>query len=235
MNVLIAGSSSGIGEATARLLAGQGHHVALMARRGDWLDSIADDLNAARAGCACTVAGDVGRYEHCAQAVGVALEAFGSIDALVNAAGDWVAEPLADADPQRIAEFVRTDVVGAMHITRAVLPVMRDAGAGRIVHINGLQGFIRERPPVLYAAVESAVRGLCESLRWEAAAYGVHVGIITLGAVAGDDAPSPPPRGAAREKLSRAEVADAIAFMLAQPDGVNVDELIMTPLGQRWT
>ena len=104
---------------------------------------------------------------------------------------------------------------------------------GRILHINGLQGLIRARPPVLYAAVESAVRGLCESLRWEVAVQGVHVGLITLGSVASPD-PVPLHEDGRRCRLSRDEVADAACFVLAQPRGVNVDELVLTPLGQQW-
>jgi NADP-dependent 3-hydroxy acid dehydrogenase YdfG len=123
-------------------------------------------------------------------------------------------------------------------MTRAVLPALRESGGGRILHINGLQGLHRQRPPVLYAAVEAAVRGLCESLRWEAAAEGVHVSLLTLGSVANAEPPVPEPaallREGRRERLSRSEVAEAVLFMLSQPPGVNVDELVLTPLGQRW-
>ena len=155
-----------------------------------------------------------------------------SLDALVNAAGTWVEEPLAEVSYEDLRAFVDTDVSGALQITRAALPMLMQSG-GRILHINGLQGLIRARPPVLYAAVESAVRGLCESLRWEVAAQGVHVGLITLGAVASPD-PVPLHEGGRRCRLSRDEVADAVCFVLAQPRGVNVDELVLTPLGQQW-
>jgi NADP-dependent 3-hydroxy acid dehydrogenase YdfG len=90
----------------------------------------------------------------------------------------------------------------------------------------------------LYAAVESAVRGLCESLRWEVASCGIHVGLITLGSVANEEPAAPEPsvllREGMRDRLSRTEVAEAVLFMLSRPPGVNVDEIILTPLGQRW-
>ena len=118
---------------------------------------------------------------------------------------------------------------------RLLLPELMKGG-GRLVHINGLQGLIRVRPPVLYATVEAAVRGLCESLRWEAAPHGVHVGFITLGSVANTEMPTPDlsvlHTDRNRDRLSRDEVADAVLFMLSRPEGVNVDEMVLTPLRQ---
>ena len=227
MNALITGASSGIGETIARRLAEAGHRVALMARRAERVQAIAAELDGAVA-----VPGDVGIVADCEAAVRESVEAFGSLDALVNAAGTWVEEPLAEVSYEDLRAFVDTDVNGALQITRAALPMLMQSG-GRIVHINGLQGLIRARPPVLYAAVESAVRGLCESLRWEVAEQGVHVGLITLGAVASPER-TPLHEGDRRCRLSRDEVADAVCFVLAQPHGVNVDELVLTPLGQQW-
>ena len=246
MNVLVAGSSSGIGETVARALAAAGHRLVLMARRADRLTALAAELaetepgGAGPAGApvpALAVPGDVGNWADCVRAVEAGLQAFGRLDALVNAAGAWVAAPFVEAQPDDLQRFIRTDVLGAAQITLAVLPALQQAGGGRIVHVNGLQGFLRHQPPVLYAAVESAVRGLCESLRWEAAPYGVHVGLLTLGLVAHREPDTPEPaalyRDGRRDRLSRSEVAEAVLFMLQRPAGVNVDELVMTPLGQR--
>ena len=230
MRCLITGSSSGIGETIARRLAAEGHPVALMARRTERVREIAAEL-----GSAIAVPGDVGSGEDCEAVVQRVVEAFGGVDTLVNAAGTWVEEPLHAATYEQIRRFVDTDVSGALQITRAVLPQLMKGG-GRLVHINGLQGLIRVRPPVLYATVESAVRGLCESLRWEAAPHGVHVGFITLGSVANTEAATPDMvvlhSGDERNRLSRDEVADAVLFMLSRPEGVNIDELVLTPLQQ---
>lgn len=230
MRTLITGASSGIGETIARQLVADGHQVALMARRTDKVREMAAELEGAIA-----VPGDVGNAEDCEAAVAAAVAEFGGLDTLVNAAGTWVEEPLHEASYEQIRGFVDTDVSGALQITRAALPELMKDG-GWLVHINGLQGLIRVRPPVLYATVESAVRGLCESLRWEAAEHGVHVGFITLGSVANAEAPTPDLQvlhtGDQRDRLSRDEVADAVLFMLSRPDGVNVDELVLTPLRQ---
>ena len=237
MVILITGSSSGIGETIARRLFEDGHCVSLMARRADLLEAIVGDLDPDGTGKVLAVPGDVGSWEDCMSSVSETVEAFGRLDGLVNAAGTWVEEPLIQASPDDIQRFVNTDVSGAIQITRASLAHLKEAGSGRLIHLNGLQGFIRQRPPVLYAAVESAVRGLTESLRWEAAEYGVHVGLISLGSVANTEPPSP--EGSAlsndegRLSLSRDEVSDAVIFMLSRAPGVNVDEIILTPLRQR--
>jgi NADP-dependent 3-hydroxy acid dehydrogenase YdfG len=235
MNVLVSGSSSGIGETIARQLVAAEHKVVLMARRAENLEALAAQLNQEKPGHAHPVPGDVGKSADCERAVGAAVEVYGSLDGLVNAAGAWVDKPLAQCTYEEIQHFVHTDVTGALQICRAALPALQQT-QGRLVHINGLQGLIRQRPPVLYAAVESAARGLCESLRWEAAGQGVHVGLVTLGAVASAEPPDPEPsalsRHGQRERLSRREVAYAVLFMLSRPRGVNVDEIVLTPLGQ---
>ena len=238
MNVLVTGSSSGIGETIARTLVEAGHQVVLMARCADRIVSLAKELNGEGAVCAQAVPGDVSIWADCARAVDSGLQSFGQLDALVNSAGTWVDAPFIEVEPDEIQDFIQTDVTGAAQISRAILPALQKGAGGRIIHINGLQGFIRQRPPVLYAAVESAVRGLCESLRWEAASYGVHVGLITLGSVANTEPATPEPsvlhQEGKRYRLSRSEVTSAVLFMLLQPTGVNVDEIILTPLGQGW-
>ena len=235
MVVLITGSSSGIGETVARRLAEEGHQVVLMARRADLLEAVAGEINTNGNTQALSAPGDVGVWDDCARVVEDAKTEFGGIDAVINAAGSWVQEPLIEAGPEDIQRFVQTDVTVALLVTRATLPSLIESKDGRLIHINGLQGFIRQRPPVLYAAVESAVRGLCESLRWEAAPYGVHLGLITLGAVANTEPPTPRRNALIKEGrrkfLSRSEVADAVLFMLTRPHGVNIDEIVLTPLG----
>ena len=234
MNVLITGASSGIGEHVAESLAAVGHQVVLQARREERLDALAERC----AGRAVVSAGDVGIWEDCVAAVDAGVSTLGHLDALINAAGYWVDGSLSEVAPDDLDRFVRTDVQGALQMTRAILPHLESRDLSRIIHINGIQAFVRQRPPVLYTAVESAVRGLCESLRWEAASHGVHVTLLTLGLIANAEDPDPLPDKLwvddQRDRLSRKEVADAVHYVLDQPSGVCVDELILTPLGQRW-
>ena len=234
---LVTGGSAGSGEAVALRFASEGARVGVVASAAIGKAERVVNKIAAAGGVARPFVADVARVAQIEALVEAVIHSFGRIDILVNAAGIWVEEPLHEASYEQIRAFVDTDVSGALQITRAALPdLMKDGG--RIVHINGLQGLIRVRPPVLYATVESAVRGLCESLRWEVAPHGVHVGFITLGSVANEEAPSPDPaplhEDGKRYRLSRDEVADAVLFMLSRPVGVNVDELVLTPLGQKF-
>ena len=237
MKILITGCSSGIGETIARRAVAAGHRVVLMARRAPLLQALAEELNGPAPGRAVTSPGDVGNSVDCEQAVKIGLEAFGDLEALVNAAGTWVEAPFAAVTYEEIQRFVHTDVTGTLQISRALLPHLHARGGGHLLHLNGLQGLLRQRPPVLYAAVESAVRGLCESLRWEVAGQGIHVSLLTLGAVANTEPDDPAPdvllHQGQRQRLSRGEVAEAVLFMLSRPRGVNVDELVLTPLGQQ--
>lgn len=234
MNILVTGASSGIGEHIAESLVSRGHRVVLQARRKERLEALAKRCE----GRAVISGGDVGVWDDCVAAVDAGVTAFGHLDALINAAGFWVDGSLSEVAPEDLARFVQTDVQGALQMTRAILPHLESRDHSRIIHINGIQGYVRQRPPVLYTAVESAVRGLCESLRWEAASHGIHVTLLTLGLIANAEDPEPSKNKLwvddQRDRLSRKEVADAVHFVLNQPSGVCVDELILTPLGQRW-
>jgi NADP-dependent 3-hydroxy acid dehydrogenase YdfG len=216
MNVLITGCSSGIGEAIAQRLIIEGHKIVLMARRREKLLSLANELDKKMPGYVQSAPGDVGKQEDCERAVTAGIKSFGHIDALINAAGGWVDKNFIDVTYTDIEQLVKTDVLGATNISRAVITALIRSGGGRILHINGLHGFIRQHSPVLYTTVESAVRGLCESLRWEAVSNGVHVTLITLGSVANDEPVDPDPskliKNGIRYRLSRKEVADAVLF-----------------------
>jgi NADP-dependent 3-hydroxy acid dehydrogenase YdfG len=209
-----------------------------MARRGKRIHALADSMGRTSSGRAVAVPGDVSESPDCKKAVDVAKETFGHLDGLVNAAGAWIEKEFIQVSYDDIQEFVNTDVIGAANISRAVLPELKECGSGRIIHINGLHGFMRSYPPVLYTLVETAVRGLCESLRWEAASYGVCISLLTLGSVANNANPEPSSElltdSEVRTHLSRNEVAGAVSYILGQPSGVNIDELILTPLGQNF-
>ena len=133
MNVLVTGSSSGIGETVAKSLVEAGHQVVMMARRAEKLKALANDFNANGPGRAEAVPGDVGVWADCERAVDVGMKAFGRLDALVNAAGTWVEAPFVEVRPEALQHFIQTDVTGAAQISRAILPAFQKSGGLRLV------------------------------------------------------------------------------------------------------
>jgi NADP-dependent 3-hydroxy acid dehydrogenase YdfG len=171
--VIVTGASSGIGEATARLLYAQGAHPVLAARRTDRLAALSRELGGALAVTADVT--DRGDIRHIADA---ALERHGRIDALVNNAGASLHFPLDRLDPADFARALDLNVVSVLAMTQAVLPAMRAAGGGRIVNVSS--GTTRLAPPGVggYAATKAALNLLTEVMRKELAGEGIVVSLV---------------------------------------------------------
>ena len=171
--VLITGASSGIGRATAELMAGRGWSVAATAR-----DPAALSTWAAGQANVFTCALDVADEASVARGVAAVVERFGGIDVLVNNAGYGVFGPLEGATPQQIEAQFRTNVLGAIDMIRHVLPVMRSRGGGTIVNVSSVGGRSAAPFASLYHASKFAIEGLSESLRYEASLHGVRVRLV---------------------------------------------------------
>ncbi len=171
---LVTGASSGIGEALARALARQGAKVALVARRGERLESIARELtqsgHAAQA-CVC----DVRSAASITQAAAAVRSAWGEIDLLVNSAGYARHILFADHDPEDIQEMMLTNYMGTVRWIKEVLPAMRSRRSGWIVNVSSFAGKIGQADEVAYSASKFAVTGLSEGLSQELAPLGIHV------------------------------------------------------------
>lgn len=175
--ILVTGASSGIGEATAILLAQKGFRVFAAARRAEPLKA----LEGLQAGRITAVALDVTDATSVANALAFVRREAGPLFGLVNNAGVSVtgpAELLSDADWRRQFD---TNVFGLMAMTRAVLPEMRAQRFGRIVNIGSVAGRIAAPFMGAYAASKHAVEGLSDSLRRELAPFGVKVVVIRPG------------------------------------------------------
>lgn len=130
---VITGASRGIGEATARRLAQAGANVVLLARSAPEIAKIADEIGSQALPVVC----DVANWSSVQAAMARAVEHFGAIDILVNNAG--VIDPIAritDADPEGWSRVVDINLKGVFYCTRAVLPVMKQAGGGTIINIS---------------------------------------------------------------------------------------------------
>ncbi|MCE1162397.1 MAG: oxidoreductase [Thiomonas sp.] len=166
---LVTGASSGIGQATAELLAKAGHKVYGTSRRGGEAGGRAFEM----------LPLDVTSDASVAAAVERLMQLEGRIDLLVNNAGFGVAPAGAEESSMAQARAIfDTNFFGLIRMTRAVLPHMRRQGAGRIINIGSVLGFLPMPYGALYAATKHAIEGYSESLDHELRTMGIRVSVI---------------------------------------------------------
>src|SRR5690349_6158787 len=155
--VAITGASSGIGEATARLLATRGAALVLGARRTDRLDSIAAELRAGGAEVA-TATIDVTKPEDLQRLVSTAVSEFGRLDVLVSNAGISAIGPMADADLSGWSAMIDVNLRGVLHGIAAAMPVFVSQGRGHFVTVVSTAGLKITPDMGVYAGTKNAVR-----------------------------------------------------------------------------
>lgn len=234
---LVTGASSGIGEATARLLAGSGWKVAAVARRRDRLEALA---RAAADGAIAVEAQDVSTDAGARGAVALATRAFGRLDALVNNAGVMLLAPVEEADPADLRRMVELNLLGLMLVTRAAIPHLV-AAQGDVVNVSSVAGRVARAGVGGYDATKFGVGAFSEALRQEMSPKRVRVTVVEPGYVdteLADHITHEASRRATRERLATTrplhadDVARAILFALSQPPHVSVNELLMRPTDQ---
>jgi NADP-dependent 3-hydroxy acid dehydrogenase YdfG len=235
--VLVTGASSGIGEATALRLATDGHHVVLGARRTDRLAALTEKIRA-NGGNADFRQLDVTSLDSMRSFVAQAHEGHGRVDVLVNNAGVM---PLSTLDKLRVDEWNRmidVNLRGTLHGIAAVLPLMRERGAGQIVNVASTAGHRVDPTAAVYCATKFAVRALSEGLRQENT--DIRVTVVSPGFTQTeltDQGGDPETQAAARAAsgelgIPASAIADAIAYAIGQPGNVDVSELIVRPTAQ---
>jgi short-subunit dehydrogenase len=182
---LITGASSGIGEATARLMARHGCHLVLAARRLERLEALAAELEGSERGVtALPLQVDVTKLDQVETAVEATLKRYKKIDILFNNAGVGRLGWLEELDPEsQIDHQIQINLLGSIFMARAVLPHMQARRVGHIIQMCSIAGLIGAPTYSVYAASKFGVRGFSEALRREAAAWGIHVTVIYPGAV----------------------------------------------------
>jgi NADP-dependent 3-hydroxy acid dehydrogenase YdfG len=222
--IAITGASSGIGEATARLLAQRGASVVLGARRTDRLDRLVDDLRADGAS-ASSVTTDVTRREHLDRLVGSAVEEFGRLDVLVANAGIASLGPVADGDVDGWSSMIDVNLRGVLYGIAAAMPVFRSQGQGHFVTTVSTAGLKIVPTMAAYAATKNAVRTFMEALRQESTDGVVRTTSISPGYVRTE-------LHAEDFGLPADAVARAIAFAVEQPHDVEIGDITIRPTVQ---
>jgi NADP-dependent 3-hydroxy acid dehydrogenase YdfG len=232
--VAITGASSGIGEATARLLADEGAKVVLGARRTDRLQKLVAEIRAA-GGTAEFRALDVTKRADVAGFVDFAKTSFGQLDVLVNNAGIMPLSHLASLKIEEWDQMIDVNIRGVLHGIAAALPGMKAQGFGQFVNISSIAGHRVIPTSAVYSATKFAVGAISEGLRQEN--RDIRVTVISPGITESELAGTisdPAVRATIEEYRKTAITPDAIAraisFAIAQPGDVDVNEIIVRPV-----
>ena len=237
--VAVTGASSGIGKVTARVLGERGAKVVLGARRVAQLDEIAAELRG-RGGQAIVCATDVTRRDDVERLVGTAVSEFGRLDVLVNNAGISKIGPMSDLDVEGWSAMIDVNLRGVLHGIAAALPVFRRQANGHFVTTVSTAGLKIVPNMGVYAATKNAVRTVLEGLRQESTDGVVRTTAVSPGFV-NTDLDSSIDNTSVREEIRRnmdafgippEAVAEAIAFAIDQPPGVEIGEITVRPTVQ---
>jgi NADP-dependent 3-hydroxy acid dehydrogenase YdfG len=220
--IAITGASSGIGAATARLLAARGHKLALGARRTDRLEALAQELPTET----LVVPLDVTDRAAVTQFIQATTDRFGRLDALVNNAGIARTSPVAELDVEGWEAMIDVNLKGVLYGIAAALPVFEAQGRGHIVNVASTAGHRLVPTMAVYAATKTAVRQISEVLRQESDGR-VRVSIVSPGMTNTELAEGIPDFAIAPDAI-----AQAIAFAIEQPADVEVGEIVVRPAAQ---
>jgi NADP-dependent 3-hydroxy acid dehydrogenase YdfG len=232
---LVTGASSGIGAATARRLAGEGHNVVLTARRRDRLEDLAHELGDS----ALPIPTDVTDPDACAGLVERAIEYFGTLDVLVNNAGVGLYDPIAEADPADWRRMFDVNVLGVLHVTQAAVRHMIARRTGHVVFVSSVAGRRVPHPHgAVYAATKHAITAISEGLRLDMDGQGVRVTNVEPGLVR-TEFPTSSYTDADEyyaqkdyAPLEAEDVATAVAYAVGLPPSVSINEILLRPSKQ---
>ena len=231
---IVTGASSGIGRATALLLAEQGAKVALVARSADRLAQVSDEIGADRSLCLPTDLMDPAATK---DMIATARRKLGSIDILHANAGIYIGGDVADGDPDDFDALLNTNINGVIRCVREVLPTMREQGAGDIVVTSSVSGHQAIHWEPIYSASKHALQSFVHGLRNQLGKENIRVGAIAPGVVLNELWGATDPDAIAKsialgEGLHSEDIAEAISFMLSRPRHVTIRDLVILPRTQ---
>ncbi|WP_410016736.1 SDR family oxidoreductase [Sodalis sp. RH24] len=236
--VIITGAGSGIGAATALLLASRGAKVVLGARRPERLAALATRIRTEGGDAACLQT-DVTRRDDVARIVDLACERYGKLDVLIGNAGVGPISPLDELKVDDWEAMIDINIKGVLYGIAAALPVFRAQGFGHFVHTASTAAHRIVPTMAVYAGTKMAVRAISEGLRQEAGET-LRVTVISPGMTRTDFAQTitdPAVKARIEESMNTfgiapEAIARAIAFAIEQPADVDVGEIIVRPTAQ---
>jgi NADP-dependent 3-hydroxy acid dehydrogenase YdfG len=243
---LVTGASSGIGEATALVLAEQGAAVALAARRADRLEALATKIRDS-GGSALVLEADVTDERQAREAVERTVAGLGRLDTLINNAGVMLLGPVVDAPLEEWQRMVRVNLLGLLYCAHAAVPHLLRAAqtsprrVADMVNVSSVAGRVPRNGSGVYNATKHGVGAFSESLRQEVTGRHVRISLIEPGAVETELASHNRPeiqegmkeRFASMERLQAVDIADAINYIVTRPRRVAINELLVRPTEQQ--
>jgi NADP-dependent 3-hydroxy acid dehydrogenase YdfG len=242
---LVTGASSGIGEASALALVGEGASVALAARRRDRLEDLARRIEAS-GGRALVLETDVTDESQAGHMVTRTVEEFGRLDTLVNNAGVMLLGPIEGAPTEEWRRMVHLNLLGLLYCTHAALPHLLDAASSSprkvadVVNVSSVAGRVARSGSGVYNATKWGVVAFSESLRQEVTARHVRVTIVEPGATRTELATHLRPEILEQqaqtfggvEMLTAEDIAEAVVFAVTRPRRVATNEILIRPTEQ---
>ena len=236
---VITGASSGIGEATAEVLAAEGATVVVAARREDRLSELVERIEGN--GCrALSVSCDITDEGQAHALIQRSEEEFGRVDILVNNAGAMLLSKVEKGLSGQWRQMFEVNVLGLLYATDAAIGVMKRQQSGHIVNISSVAGRKVRTTGGVYSGTKFAVGAISEALRMELQGDNIRVTVIEPGAV-GTELQSHITDEEAKEGLSgllsldilqAEDIANAIAYAVTQPDRVSMNEMLIRPTEQ---
>jgi NADP-dependent 3-hydroxy acid dehydrogenase YdfG len=231
--VIITGASSGIGEATAKLLAKNGAKVVLGARRIDRLETIAKEIHA-EGGIAEYQALDVTQRNQLAEIVQFAKDKFDRVDVIFNNAGVMPLSLIKDLKVEEWDKMIDVNIHGVLNGIAAVLPIMEAQGGGQIINNASIAAHTVGPTSAVYSATKYAVWAISDGLRQES--KNIRVTIISPGVTEtelGSDITDESSQGFLKElrktALSSDAIAKAVLYAVSQPEEIDINEIIVRP------
>jgi 3-hydroxy acid dehydrogenase / malonic semialdehyde reductase len=239
--ILITGASSGIGQATALMLAQKGHDVLMAARRLDRLAHTAvmsPSITGSLSIGAIDVANPLSIDEFCVKH----SEWLSQIDVLINNAGLALGrESFQTSNFSEVQTMIDTNVSGLLRLTHRILPIMIERERGHIVNLGSVAGRAAYAGGTVYCATKAAVHMLSESLRHDLGGTNIRVSVIAPGRVAETEFSEVRFRGDQKlaqkvyegyRVMTSKDVAETIAWVLDRPDHINIQEVTLMPTDQ---
>jgi NADP-dependent 3-hydroxy acid dehydrogenase YdfG len=239
---LVTGASSGIGEATAVALAERGASVAVVARRRDRLEQLAEQIG----GRTTVIEADVTEREQATDAVERTVSELGRLDILINNAGVMLLGPIEDAPIEEWERMLSVNVAGLLYCAHAALPHLLRAAedsprrVADMVNISSVAGRVARSGSGVYNLTKHGVGAFSESLRQEVTGRHVRVSLVEPGAVATELSSHNRPevregieqRFGGIERLEASDIADSIAYIVSRHARVAINELLIRPTEQ---